>query len=89
MYSRETVFVNVYGLHTRPATKFFLVARGFNSEIKIKNLDIKGDEKNAKSLIEILSLCAYKGTKVNIIAEGPDEEEAVDSLIHLINEGLE
>ena len=39
---------------------------------------------NAKSLLGILSLGITKGTTINLIADGPDEEEAVSALVALI-----
>ena len=39
---------------------------------------------NAKSLLGILSLGITKGTTINLIADGPDEEEAVNALVELI-----
>ncbi len=40
---------------------------------------------NAKSLLGVLSLGIVKGTKVNIIADGTDEEEAIATLMALID----
>ena len=40
---------------------------------------------NAKSLLGVLSLGIVKGTTINLIADGPDEEEAVNALVELIN----
>ena len=39
---------------------------------------------NAKSLLGVLSLGITKGTEITIIADGADEEDAVDGLIELI-----
>ena len=39
---------------------------------------------DAKSLLGILSLGITKGTTINLIADGPDEEEAVSALVELI-----
>ena len=40
---------------------------------------------NAKSLLGVLSLGIVKGTSINLIADGPDEKEAVEALIELIS----
>ena len=42
-------------------------------------------EQNAKSLLGVLSLGIVKGTSINLIADGPDEKEAVEALIELIS----
>ena len=40
---------------------------------------------NAKSLLGVLSLGIVKGTTVSLIADGADEEAAVEALVELIN----
>ena len=40
---------------------------------------------NAKSLLGVLSLGIVKGTAVTLVADGADEEEAIDTLVALIN----
>ena len=44
---------------------------------------------NAKSLLGVLSLGVIQGTKINLIADGIDEAEAVDSLVELLASGLD
>ena len=44
---------------------------------------------NAKSLLGVLSLGIVKGTTVNIIADGSDEEEAIATLVELVNSDFE
>jgi len=85
MVIREVTITNQVGLHARPATFFIQKANEFKSSIWIEK-----DERrvNAKSLLGVLSLGIVKGTGINIIAEGVDEEEAVDTLSKLINSGF-
>ncbi|HIV85853.1 MAG TPA: HPr family phosphocarrier protein, partial [Candidatus Monoglobus merdigallinarum] len=40
---------------------------------------------NAKSLLGVLSLGITKGLTITIIADGHDEEDAVNSLVELIS----
>jgi phosphocarrier protein len=50
----------------------------------------KADRKvNAKSLLGVLSLGIMKGMSVTLVADGPDENEAMDSIVELINSGFE
>jgi len=81
MYSREVTVSNELGLHARPATFFVQKANEFKSSIWVEK-----DERrvNAKSLLGVLSLGIAKDTSINIIAEGSDEELAVNSLTELI-----
>jgi phosphocarrier protein HPr len=85
MVIREVTITNQVGLHARPATFFIQKANEFKSSIWIEK-----DERrvNAKSLLGVLSLGIVKGTSINIIAEGVDEEEAVDTLSKLIDSGF-
>ena len=86
MISREVTINNQVGLHARPATFFIQKANEFKSQIWIEKEDRRV---NAKSLLGVLSLGIVKGTVINIEAEGVDEEEAVDTLIDLIDRGFE
>ena len=82
MYSKEVIVQNQVGLHARPATFFIQKANEYKSSIWIEK-----DERrvNAKSLLGVLSLGITRGTMITIIAEGPDETLAVDSLVELIS----
>ena len=82
MYSKETVVNNQVGLHARPATFFIQKANEFKSSIWVEREERKV---NAKSLLGVLSLGIVKGTEINLIADGADEEEAVEALIKLIS----
>ena len=82
MFVKETVVGNQVGLHARPATFFTQKANEFNCSIWIEKEERKV---NAKSLLGVLSLGVVQGTKINIIADGVDEEAAVDTLCKLIH----
>ena len=81
MVTKEVVVNNQVGLHARPATFFIQKANEFKSGIWVEK-----DERrvNAKSLLGVLSLGIIKGTKITIIADGADEQQAVDTLCALI-----
>ena len=81
MISKEVTINNQVGLHARPATFFIQKANEFKSSIWIER-----DERrvNAKSLLGVLSLGIVKGTAVNIVADGVDENEAIATLSELI-----
>ena len=82
MVSKEVTINNQVGLHARPATFFIQKANEYKCSIWVEK-----DERrvNAKSLLGVLSLGIVKGTAVNIIADGSDEAEALDTLIELIS----
>ena len=82
MISKEVVINNQVGLHARPATFFIQKANEFKSSIWVEKEDRRV---NAKSLLGVLSLGIVKGTPVTIIADGADENEAIDTLSALID----
>ncbi len=82
MLVKEAVVNNQVGLHARPATFFIQKANEYKSSIWIEK-----DERrvNAKSLLGVLSLGIVKGSVISIIADGSDENEAVNSLTELVS----
>lgn len=86
MYNKVVTVTNEVGLHARPAT--FLIQKA--NEFKC-GLWIEKDERrvNAKSLLGVLSLGIVQGTDINIIGDGSDETEAVDTLVALIESNFD
>ena len=62
---------------------FIQKANEFKSSIWVEKEDDR--RVNAKSLLGVLSLGIVKGTTINLIADGPDEEAAINALVELIN----
>lgn len=85
MYTREITVKNEVGLHARPATYFIQKANEFKSSIWVEKDDRRV---NAKSLLGVLSLGIVGGTNIRIIADGSDEEAAVDGLVNLVQSGF-
>ncbi|WP_019133155.1 HPr family phosphocarrier protein [Peptoniphilus obesi] len=78
----ETVILkNEDGLHARAAALFVRSANQYKSEI---TLEAHGDKVNGKSIIGLMSLGAKYNEELKISAEGPDEDEAIDNLVKLI-----
>ena len=87
MYKKITKLINASGLHARPGSDFVHGAAKFASKVTIRRLDEEGDPVNAKSIAFVLSLGIGKGVDVELAADGPDEQEAVDSLVAFIENG--
>ena len=85
MLSKNITIQNSVGLHARPATYFIQKANSYKSSIWIENSDRRA---NAKSLLGVLSLSISKGDEITILADGVDEQEAVDGLVELILKGF-
>lgn len=82
MFSKEVVVLNEVGLRARPATFFTQKANEFKCSIWIEKDERKV---NAKSLLGVLSMGIVKDMSINIIADGDDEESAVESLTTLVS----
>ena len=85
MFVKEVVVQNQVGLHARPSTFFIQKANEFKSSIWIEKEERRV---NAKSLLGILSLGIVGGTSIRIIADGADEQQAVDALVELVESGF-
>ena len=82
MINKEVVINNQIGLHARPATFFIQKANEFKSSIWVEK-----DERrvNSKSLLGVLSLGIVKGTTITLIADGADQDAAIETLSALID----
>jgi phosphocarrier protein HPr len=78
---RQVEITNAYGLHLRPADKFVKLASKFQSEVQIT---YKGKKHNGKSILELTTLAAECGTRMELEARGPDAEQAVAALADLV-----
>lgn len=85
MFVKDVMVQNQVGLHARPATFFIQKANEFKSSIWIEKEERRV---NAKSLLGILSLGIVGGTAIRIIADGTDEQVAVEGLIDLVDSGF-
>ncbi len=85
MYVKEVTVQNQLGLYARPATYFIQKANEFQSSIWVEKDDRRV---NAKSLLGILSLGVIGGTPIKIIADGIDEEAAVNALVEMVESGF-
>ena len=85
MVSKEVVISNQVGLHARPATFFIQKANEYKASVWVEKEERRV---NAKSLLGVLSLGIVGGTTIRIIADGTDEQAAVDGLVKLVNSGF-
>ena len=85
MFFKEVMVKNQVGLHARPATFFIQKANEFKSSIWIEKEERRV---NAKSLLGILSLGIVGGTTIKVIADGSDEQAAVNALVDLVDSGF-
>jgi len=81
MVEKEVTIENKLGMHLRAAAIFIETGNKFQSQIYLRKDE---REVNAKSIMGLMTLGAACGSKVTVIAEGEDEEEALAALVGLI-----
>jgi phosphocarrier protein HPr len=79
----EVTIVNRLGIHARAAGSLRRTAARFKSDIIIKRLSMSA---NAKSLLGLMALEAAQGTSVTVMAHGHDAEQAVKTLVQLVQD---
>ncbi|KXS51773.1 MAG: PTS system phosphohistidinoprotein-hexose phosphotransferase Npr [Marinobacter sp. T13-3] len=83
MLCRPVTIINKLGLHARATAKLVATASEFDSSVQLRG---KGREVDAKNIMQVMMLAANQGTEVELVADGPDEEEAIDALVALIDD---
>ena len=86
MKTAQIVITNKLGLHARAAAKLVQLSNQFSATISLQK---EGEEADAKSIMEVLMLAGTQDTRLKIIAEGSDEEEAVEEISRLIGNKFE
>ncbi len=83
MLEQEIEIVNKLGLHARAAAKLVSTAGQFTSEVLLS----KGHQQiNAKSIMGVMMLAASIGSILTLKTSGPDEQQAMNALVELIND---
>ena len=85
MFVKDITVENQVGLHARPATFFIQKANEFKASIWVEKEERRV---NAKSLLGVLSLGIVGGTTIRLIADGSDEQQAIEGLVKLIESGF-
>ncbi|WP_336366296.1 HPr family phosphocarrier protein [Marinobacter sp. C2H3] len=83
MIRRPITIINKLGLHARATAKLVATASRFDSQLRIAR---NGREVDAKNIMQVMMLAASQGTDVELIAEGPDESDAIAALVALIDD---
>jgi phosphocarrier protein len=86
MVEQLVTIQNRAGIHARPSALLVQTAKDFQAAIYLE----KGrDRINGKSIMGILTLGASYGTELRVIAEGEDEQAALDAMVALFNRKFE
>lgn len=74
--------VNKKGLHARASARLVEAASRFSSCITVTK---DGQTVDARSIMGLMMLAASLGTDIDIVAEGPDADEAMTAILALID----
>jgi phosphocarrier protein len=86
MVEQMVTIQNRAGIHARPSALLVQTAKDFQSNIYLE----KGNDRiNGKSIMGILTLGASYGTEIKVIAEGEDEQAALEAMVKLFNRKFE
>jgi phosphocarrier protein len=74
---------NKLGLHARASAKLTKLAGSFPCEVWLS----RGERRvNAKSIMGVMMLAAGIGTEVELETDGPQEQQAMDAIVALMND---
>ena len=83
MLQQDVQIINKLGLHARASSKLTQLASRFPCEVWMTRA---GRRVNAKSIMGVMMLAAAMGSTVSIETNGENEQEAMNSIIALIND---
>jgi len=69
------------GLQARPAAQFVQEANRYGSDLFLEK---DGKRINAKSIMGLMSLAVGTGETITLVADGTDEETAMDNLVSFV-----
>ncbi len=82
---KELRVVNTLGIHARPAAMIVRAMQKYDAHIY---LIYNGNRRNAKSVLQILSLGAPKDAEIIAIADGEDAQSALQELEEIFDSGF-
>ena len=82
MLERTVAVRNATGLHARPASALVKAIAPLSASVRLRKND---REINAKSIVHILTLEAACGDSITILADGPEQEKAMQIAYRIID----
>ncbi|MDR1867764.1 MAG: HPr family phosphocarrier protein [Treponema sp.] len=86
MLEQTVNVLNRAGIHARPASILVRAVKDFNCDIRFER---GNDVVNAKSIMGVITLGAMYGSEIRVVTDGIDEQQAMDTIIHLFNSKFE
>ncbi|MCG8565967.1 MAG: HPr family phosphocarrier protein [Desulfobacterales bacterium] len=85
LLSQDTCVINELGMHARPAARIAEMAGAAKGEVWLSDETAKVD---ASSIIDILTLCAVKGSNIRIQIEHPEDKQILEDIKLFFEEGF-
>ncbi|WP_142454656.1 HPr family phosphocarrier protein [Gracilimonas mengyeensis] len=82
MIKKKVTIKNSSGLHARPSAALVKLAGKFKSDFFIHSF---GYRVNGKSILGVMTLAAESGAELELEVDGPDEKEAMEAIVELID----
>ena len=83
--TQDVVIINELGLHARAAAKIAALAQHAQADVWLEK---ESERVDAKSVIDILSVCCPKGTQVRLIVEASSDQDILQEIVRLIENGF-
>jgi len=83
--ARKTSVINELGMHARPASKIAQIAESAQSEVR---LCVNSTKVDATSVIDILTLCAVKGTQIVVEIKNQEDVLILDQIVDFFEAGF-
>lgn len=83
--SKEVTVVNDLGMHARSAAKIAELARNATSKVWVQKNEDKVD---ARSILDILTLAAQKGSKLTIMIDDRSDMQTLNHIVELVQDGF-
>ena len=81
MIKKNATISNKLGLHARASAKLVKAVQPFDAEVRVGR---DGQSVDARSIMGLLMLGAGQGSTLELTAEGPDAEAALDAVVALV-----
>lgn len=86
MVSKVVTVVNAEGMHMRPAGMIAKTVKAHpDSEVIMK---VNGNDIKAKAVMQIMAAGIKKGTEVELVVTGADEQAVLDELVQMFEDGF-
>jgi phosphotransferase system HPr (HPr) family protein len=83
---RDVEVTNAHGLHLRAAQKFVRLAYQFRADVRVA---CDGRTVSGRSMLDLMTLAAPRGSRLELEADGPDAAAILDALADLIGRGFD